>query len=100
RIADRITERESIDTGACPNPSAVKQKGISRYFWREVARPLDFLASLMRNAPFMNRDQEQTHTIGHLDPIRPSTDTLVERATLPIKPFGTTHELIGDRDRN
>jgi hypothetical protein len=100
RIADRIAERESVDTGACPNPSASKPKGIASYFWREVVRPLDFLASLMRNAPFMNRDQEQTHTIGHFDPVRPSTDTLIERATLPIKPFGTTHELIGDRDRN
>ena len=65
-----------------------------------MAWPVGFLASVLRNTPFMNTDREHTHTIGHLNPPRPSTDTLAERSTLPFKPFGTTHELIGAGDRD
>src|SRR5262245_61131851 len=100
RFADRVAAREAIETGTCPDAVAQPQTSIGSYFWIAVSKPIALLASLLRNAPFMNTDREQTHTIGHLDPPRPSTDTLVERVTLPLKPFGTTHELIGDRDRN
>ena len=100
RIADRIAARATIESGACPSPGVAPRSEVASYFWRTMAWPVGFLASVLRNTPFMNTDRELTHTIGHLNPPRPSTDTLVERSTLPFKPFGTTHELIGDRDRD
>lgn len=100
RIADRMAARQAIESGACPASRSVQPTEKASGFWKLLARPIALLASFLRNAPFMNTDREQTHTIGHLNPQRPSTDTLAERVTLPIRPFGTTHELVGDRDRN
>jgi hypothetical protein len=73
------------------NPCSSKR---GQLFWRLLTRPLVFLASIMRNAPFMTTDQEQTHTIGNLDPPRPSVGNLTTYY-LPARPFGTTHQLQG-----
>jgi hypothetical protein len=100
RVADRIAARQSLETGTCPEVARAKPEEAVGYFWRAISKPVSLFASFLRNMPFMNTDREQTRTIGHLDPPRPSTDTLIERVTLPFKPFGTTHELVGNRDRN
>lgn len=50
-------------------------------------------ANLLRTLPFQNADPEETHTIGHLDPLRSPR----ERRSKGIKPttrYGTTHEFI------
>ena len=101
RLADRIAARQGIEAGQCPAPASRKHHRALRLSsgGRRRGRSPSW-PRFLRNVPFANTDREQTHTIGHFNPQRPSTDTLSERATLPIKPFGTTHELVGDRDRN
>jgi hypothetical protein len=59
-----------------------------------LVRPVFWLANALRYFPFINTDQEQTRTIGHLEAPRPSEGSLVQYRTSE-RPFGTTHELIG-----
>ena len=56
--------------------------------------PLRTIALLASTFPFQTSAQEQSHTIGNLDPPRPAAGLLSDR--LPsAAPFGTTHELLG-----
>lgn len=57
--------------------------------------PLRLLSKVARNFPFQNTNQEHSHTIGNLDPLRPAGDVLVNKKVVPAAPFGTTHELFG-----
>jgi hypothetical protein len=91
RFADRIAEIGETET-VCGD-----QKNHS-WYWVVLAKPFSLLASLLRNMPFMNTDQEQTRTIGHLDPPRPPFNGLMNSTTISFKPFGTTHEMIGNVD--
>jgi hypothetical protein len=60
-------------------------------------RLVDYVASFLRVAPFMNTDIEQTHTIGNLDPSRaPKSET--RGNIFSGRPFGTTHEVRGWSD--
>jgi hypothetical protein len=62
RFAKRLAEGDKIRS-ACATPA---EPG----FWTISSR-LGWLASVLRNMPFMNTDREQTRTVGHLDPPRP-----------------------------
>jgi hypothetical protein len=65
-----------------------------RPFWRHVVKPVFWVAGVLRYFPFMNTDLEQTRTVGHLEALRPTQGTLLQRPSSE-RPFGTTHELIG-----
>ena len=78
-------------SGTPDNPCSTKKGPL---ILRRLAIPATWIASLLRNLPFMNTDQEQSHTIGNLDPPRPSVGDLTT-SYLPGRPFGTTHQLQG-----
>jgi hypothetical protein len=62
---------------------------------RLISSPFRLLSRLMRDFPFQNSNEELSHTIGNLDPLRPAGGVLVNKRTVPSAPFGTTHELYG-----
>ena len=62
---------------------------------RLLSSPVRLLSRLMRDFPFQNSNEELSHTIGNLDPLRPAGGVLVNKRTVPSAPFGTTHELYG-----
>jgi hypothetical protein len=62
--------------------------------WSVVMKPAFWLADGLRYFPFINTDEEQARTIGHLESPRPSYGHLLQYR-LSERPFGTTHELIG-----
>src|SRR4029077_7073223 len=92
RFAERTADRDGPPGNACSAPAAAG-------FWNLVSKPIRYLASILRNIPFMNTDREQTRTIGHLDPPRPPMGNLTNKAILPFRPLGTTHELLGNSDQ-
>jgi hypothetical protein len=89
--AERIAGRDGPPGNACSNPPAEGP-------WAIAAKPIRWLAGVLRTIPFMNTDREQTRTIGHLDPPRPPMGQLTSMSILPFRPFGTTHEMTGDSD--
>jgi hypothetical protein len=86
RMGAQLSRSES------PDDPCYEKKG--HWYLRALVRPFSWAASVLRNMPFMNTDQEQTHTIGNLDPLRPAIGDLTE-AYLSARPFGTTHQLLG-----
>ena len=60
-----------------------------------VATPFRALSKVAQYFPFQNTNQELSHTIGNLDPLRPAGGVLVNKRLVPTMPFGTTHELFG-----
>ncbi len=90
RVAARIEGRQPRGQTCAP----AKPAG----WWASVrSLPARALATLAATFPFQNSSQEQSHTIGNLDPPRPAAGLLAD--TLPsAAPFGTTHELLGLRE--
>ncbi len=81
-----------LSGSATPDNPCSTKKG--PWYLRALTKPFAWAASVFRNLPFMETDQEQTHTIGNLDPPRPAVGTLTT-SYLPARPFGTTHQLLG-----
>ena len=57
-----------------------------------LALPARGLSAFLSTFPFQNRNNEETRTIGHLDPPRPGTNFFANY-NISGAPFGTTHSL-------
>jgi hypothetical protein len=58
-----------------------------------ISGPARFFSRVLRDFPFQNTNDELSHTIGNLDPVRPAGGVLVNKRIASSAPFGTTHEL-------